>query len=69
MKWEYRVEKVVSGGQAIGIAKPTDVAVVVAEALNRFGDEGWELVTVGGPLPDPTQQKTVALLYLKRPQP
>lgn len=66
-KWEYRIEKVVSEcAVGIGISKPTDIYQVVVNRMNELGEQGWELVGVGGPLAQNCNPPVLAILYLKR---
>ena len=44
MKWEYRLEKYSMAGF---LSKSLDESSVI-NALNRLGDEGWELITIEG---------------------
>lgn len=75
-KWEYLLEKIGAADAAytaIGIVKPLDQAAMVRARLEKFGDQGWELVAVTPPFPGPAPasqgcSEVVALLYFKRPK-
>lgn len=64
IKWEYKVLRVknIAHGGVVGEA---------TDALNKYGDEGWELVSVDSiPNPRTTEFKwdSWTVIYLKRPK-
>jgi hypothetical protein len=71
--WEYKVEKLVLEcapmGQMIGIQRPVEPYALIEKKLNDLGRDGWELVEISPPPPDPCNPGVIGLYYFKRPKP
>ena len=64
--WEYRVIRIDDSNPEEFGTRPTSRSGGAEEALNKLGEEGWELVTIRI---DATATRRAPIFYFKRPKP
>jgi hypothetical protein len=73
-RWEYRSEGVHLGDKFMGKTKVSSTVEIasLAEAMNRLGSEGWELVSVApvvvvGKVMKSADRREITTAFFKRP--